>query len=430
MDLPIFRGQPPAFKRITGAQYERPMGALRALVVALSGLLVCAEGTSQTTVSGLVQVSVADADKNVSFLSRGPGALRFDDKGPHLQQAVIRVEQDLSPVTSIDVILHGYSDGDQRAGVSQFQLNYRPVSADSVKWRARAGVFYPRMSVENLDIGWTSPFTYTPSAINSWIGEELRVAGAEVTFYSPGRQRRSSWSWELHASAFMGNDPTGTLLAWRGFALHDRQSLHHDRINFPPIPSIVQPDPFNHPAWVEPFREIDHRVGFYLGGHLRYLKTAELRYYYYDNQADPLAVNSDRLYAWRTKFHATAARYSLSPNTRLMAQWLTGSTEMGPKLVFADFDAFYLMLSHRIGEHRLSARWDRFRVKEDDLLPDDPNDSDGHGLTLAWRFSLSSHWKLGLEWHHNQTFAANRSQLALPTEMRQRQWLSVVEYRW
>src|SRR6185437_6111030 len=50
-----------------------------------------------------------------------------------------------------------------------------------VSWSAKAGAFFPTISLENDDLGWTSPYTLTPSAINSWIGEELRTIGSEGT---------------------------------------------------------------------------------------------------------------------------------------------------------------------------------------------------------------------------------------------------------
>ena len=48
-----------------------------------------------------------------------------------------------------------------------------------VSWSVKAGAFFPTISLENDDLGWTSPYTLTPSAINSWIGEELRTIGSE-----------------------------------------------------------------------------------------------------------------------------------------------------------------------------------------------------------------------------------------------------------
>ena len=166
-------------------------------------------------VTGLAQASLVASDQADSFINSDTGILRYDDNGLHLQQALIRVKQDLGSAFTLDLIGNYYPDGDLHWGFTQAQLLYKPLSADKIKWRARAGFFYPKMSLENVDEGWLSPFTYTQSAINSWIGEELRTAGLEFTLYSPGRARRSPWSWELHAAAFKGNDPLGTLISWR-----------------------------------------------------------------------------------------------------------------------------------------------------------------------------------------------------------------------
>ena len=38
------------------------------------------------------------------------------------------------------------------------------------------------------------------------------------------------------ASGFYGNDPAGTLLFWRGWSLHDRQSRLNDQLPMPPMP--------------------------------------------------------------------------------------------------------------------------------------------------------------------------------------------------
>jgi len=49
-------------------------------------------------------------------------------------------------------------------------VRYRPVSTTAWRWSAKAGAFFPPVSLENTEIGWTSPWTLTPSAINTWVG--------------------------------------------------------------------------------------------------------------------------------------------------------------------------------------------------------------------------------------------------------------------
>ncbi|GAA0361762.1 hypothetical protein GCM10009092_27660 [Bowmanella denitrificans] len=394
-------------------------------------LLTVASGLSQgAEISGLLQVNLLAADNLDSYQQYGTGILREDHSGIHLQQALVRVEQDLVSGFSVDLVANLHSDGEQHVGLSQMQLIYKPLMPSQTKFKGRAGFFYPDMSLENPELGWLSPYQYTQSAINSWLGEELRIPGVEFSLYSPGRQRHSPWSWEVNMGAFRGNDPLGTLLSWRGFALHDRQSLHQDRIAFAPYPSVVDPGRTNHPDWVEPFHEIDGRTGYYAGVHLDYYQHSNLRYYYYDNNADPLAANDQRLYAWHTRFHSLALSHRFGNDTRIIGQWLKGDTEMGTRWVFVNFDAWYLLLSHKWNKHRFSLRLDSFKAREDDKWAWDPNNSDGRALTLTWRYDLSPHWQVGLEHHVNRNTAANRPTLGQTAKQNQQQSLAVVQYRW
>ena len=57
-------------------------------------------------------------------------------------------------------------------------------------------VVYPKMSLENPQSGWMSSYNYTNSAINSWLGEEVRTFGVEGKYKRPGRHFRSDHSFE------------------------------------------------------------------------------------------------------------------------------------------------------------------------------------------------------------------------------------------
>jgi hypothetical protein len=61
-------------------------------------------------------------------------------------------------------------------------ITYRTIFSPHSRLRIRGGFFFPPVSMENTDPAWTSPFSITTSAINSWIGEEIRVTGVESTF--------------------------------------------------------------------------------------------------------------------------------------------------------------------------------------------------------------------------------------------------------
>jgi len=384
---------------------------------------------SAKTLSGRVEVALVNADDLISWQKSGTGILRPEDNGLQLQQGFVRAQYDLSSSWSVDAILNLHQDGNDHLGFTQAFALYKPLSPNKIKFKSRIGFFYPSMSIENVAEGWLSPYTYTQSAINSWIGEELRTAGAEFAFFSNGRARRSAWSWEANLGIFKGNDPLGSLLTWRGFAMHDRQSLHSDRVNFAPIPTIIREDLIDSPAWVDPFTEIDGRWGFYVGAHLRYFRQSEARYYYYDNRADPSALNSLRLYAWRTKFHSLALQHNINRQWRFMSQIMDGSTNMGPNIVFADFTSWYIALRYLRDKHSITARYDWFDVREDDTVPIDQNDSDGYGLTLAWRYQLDPQWEIGAEYHYNQNSVANRVQLNVPIKQTQSQSRVVLSFK-
>jgi hypothetical protein len=108
--------------------------------------------------------------------------------------------------------------------LSEAFIDWRPIPTSSNQQQVRFGAFYPPFSLENTDLGWSSPFTYSYSAINTWLGEEVRPIGAEWSL-----RRRLGFAGSPHelrvfASAFYGNDPAGTFLFWRGWSLHDRQN--------------------------------------------------------------------------------------------------------------------------------------------------------------------------------------------------------------
>lgn len=378
--------------------------------------------------SGIIQANWVAADNQTSFINSGTGALRYDESQTNLQQALINVSQDLGRDIQVNVTSNYYHDGEQNWGLSEAFLTYKPLTGNKHKWRARAGFFYPQMSLENVDVGWLSPYHYTQSAINSWVGEELRAAGIEFSYIKPGRLNRSPWSWSVHGALVKANDTLGTMLAWRGWSMHDRQSLNNDRVQFAHYPSVAYR--IENPDWTEPFHELDGKTGYYLGAHLSYFNKSKLRYYFYDNNANPLVVNHQRLYAWRTRFHSLAIQHNFSKQTRLIGQWMSGMTEMGKRWVYVNYDAWYLMLSHKQDKHRFSIRYDKFKTREDDIWLWDPNDSDGHGVTVSWRYNLTKNWQLGLEQHFSSNDSVIRGTINEPIEIDQQQTLAVLQYRW
>ena len=104
------------------------------------------------------------------------------------------------------------------------------------------------------------------------------------------------------AAGFYGNDPAGTLLFWRGWSLHDRQTRLHDRLHIPDLPvwrsgAVVGTAPNS----VAPFGETDDRPGAYAGIEWRYARRVLAQFARYDNRADPYSFE-DTQWGWRTAF--------------------------------------------------------------------------------------------------------------------------------
>ena len=80
---------------------------------------------------------------------------------------------------------------------------YQPVSTASWLLSFKGGAFFPPISLENEGIGWTSPWTLTSSAINSWVGQELRTIGTEGNV----EWRHETGSVGLIGALFLGERP-------------------------------------------------------------------------------------------------------------------------------------------------------------------------------------------------------------------------------
>lgn len=383
-------------------------------------------------VSGLAQLSWVKSDEQVSFLERDSGQFRFgDDDGLTLSQTALSLEWDLA--ADVNLVVNGFSywDHNRKLGISEAFALYKPLSSRSWKFSAKGGIYFPTFGFSQVDKAWLNPFNFSFSAIDSWMAEELRANGLELGWRRPGRVNRSPHSVELKAGVFKGNDPLGTLLAWRGWSIQDRITLYNERVLFAPYSTLTLAGPdTGQPAWVEPFQEIDGRFGYYLGGHWDYFKTFQTRVYWYDNNGDPMQVNEDnQQYAWDTQFASVAVKYKVHKKLQLLAHYLQGNTRMGPGFIDLDFRTWYWLMSYQWQQHQFNIRRDVFDNQEKDNVPQDWNDSHGSGWSLGWRMKLSSHWQLGLEWNHLNTWTESRLALLQVPRQHQRQLIGHIQFR-
>jgi len=375
-------------------------------VVATCVVPVAAEEPARHSYSAGLDLSYVSASGHPSWLHGSAGKLRYD--GAHdgliLSRAFAEYRWRVAGTVDLNIAAEGYDDGVGGAiDLTEAYLQWRPLDLSPNRYRVKLGAFYPRVSLENTGPGWNSPYTITPSAINTWIAEEIRVFGAEVSVSRQPEWLGGAHRFSLHAAGFRNNDPAGGLLAWKGWSLHDRQTGFGDVLPLPPLPQI-QPDGMfflQDPVFI-PFQEHDGDTGWYVNGEWQYGKRLMLRAMHYDNRADPINVRNGQ-YAWQTVFGHFGLQAGLPGDVGLVAQWLSGSTVMGPIIdgayvVDVEYESSFMLVTKSHGRNRWSVRYDHFEVTENDDIPLDENRERGFAWTLAWRFSVTDHADLAAEW--------------------------------
>jgi hypothetical protein len=368
------------------------MGLLRAAlcVLALPALPVRAADWQLA-----LDVRAVTSDGRESFLHNGQGKLRYDDDHEGLRLGRLRaaLSQAFGEVFFAHVEASTW-DGDDKNPIdlTEAYLEYRPYPRAGFKTRLRAGAFYPPMSLESRALGWETPYTLTPSAIGSWIGEEIRTVGLEGQVDWLGTRLGHHFDFQFTAALFGWNDPAGTMIAAHGWALHDRQTTLFGRVGG------TQPDLGY--AKKELFAEIDDRPGYYASAQVRYHDRAILNILHYDNRADPAVYEESlRDFAWLTTFDAAALRIETANDWTVILQALTGETYIAPANLWIEweFDSQSVMLAKRRGPHMLAARYDRFDVE---FLRDPSASGSEHGnaWTVAYTFDTGGAWRFALEW--------------------------------
>ena len=357
-----------------------------------------------------LDVSYLNADGYPPWTEGGAGKLRYDGNSLELSRGFADLRYNLTDTLDAKVAAELYTDDiGSLVNLTEAFLEWRPLGDSGNRYRFRLGAFYPRVSLENTGPGWSSPYTISSSALNTWVAEELRTVGLEAAITRRPEALGGAHSFSLYGAVYYYNDPAGALLSWKGWSIHDRQTRVGDDLPLPPLPQI-QPgmyfqrqDPF-----VPIFREIDNKPGFYVGGEWRYGKKAMLRLMHYDNRGDPTKFE-DGQYAWGTDFDLVGLQLALPGDIGLIYQYMGGLTVMGPvfngvHVVDADYTSDFLLLTRAFGPHRVTARYDRFEVAENDQVPLDNNSEDGHGWTLAYMYQVNQHVSLAAEWLSIETY--------------------------
>ncbi|MCF6437390.1 hypothetical protein [Pseudoalteromonas sp. MMG022] len=405
-------------------------------VVAISVATMLSQFTQAQEITGklhgLIEATATKTSDDLAWLRQGWGVARFDADSDvfNVSRAALTGRMDFSSAWSAHAVAQYVPEPDHKLGFTEAYIHYQPL-ARGYQFSSKIGGFYPRMSLENPAFGWSSPYTFNYSGLNAWLGEEVRTFGAEFELKRAARRFRSKHDVSVIGALFKGNDPAGTLLAWRGFVPHDRQSVFNERIAFARVKSLYAPQLRFQGQYVDPFSEVDGRFGYYIGAHWSYLKRHNLRVYWYDNNGDPSAVNyNTKQYAWDTKFWSLAWRSKVSTQTQFITQAMYGNTAMGPRRgVDNDFYSWYVMLSHTFNDYRISGRVEQSKVMDKDIWAFDPNASFTQGITLNVRKTLSETWQVGAEFQFIDYEAESRPMAYLPLDLNEQVWRVSAQYQ-
>jgi hypothetical protein len=251
-----------------------------------------------------------------------------------------------------------------RVGVVEAYLDQNVVRGEH-RLRLMEGAFFLPTSRENVDALWESPYTITPSALNSWLGEEFRPIGIDAAY----TLRRT---WTAGLTAFRGNDTFGAFPAVRGWALRDYWAVLGEHM---PVK-----DDFTSVS-----AETDHRIGWAARGRWNN-DHATLQATWIDNRAD--AQQHGELLNWATRFYIVGGDYRMGDWTAAAESgWGRTSVIFGGVRYPTDIRASYVLLSRRLAGGRASLRADAF---QSDV-------THRHAITAAYFFAPRGPLRIGVE---------------------------------
>jgi hypothetical protein len=359
-----------------------------ALLAAISASARAEENFGAFSVSGYADFRLIAPPREIAWLNGGLSKFRYgNDEGQFrfaeaVVQGAVKIDDEFSAVA----VLRG--EPEQRTGIDLLEgyVSWHPAASGPVSWSVKTGAFFPTISLENDDLGWASPYTLTPSAINSWIGEELRTIGSEaILHYDTGGFGTVS----LTGAVTCCNDPAGMLMADRGWAMDDRPSGIFSDVRLPDATLKLFHE--NAPGRTPLFDEIDGRPGWYAGLTWQMAGVGKLSVLRYDNEGDPNKTSGEYT-AWDTRFWSYGARTGWDELV-LIAQGLQGQTVVGSRfgLNYTFFQSAFLLASYDLGgigwdDWRVSARGDVFQTRHPAATPS-VMDEDGHAATvsLSWQ---------------------------------------------
>ncbi|HSQ99631.1 MAG TPA: hypothetical protein VLM36_06905, partial [Sphingomicrobium sp.] len=327
------------------------------------------------------------------WLNGGFGKLRSGSNGdwkvePQLGNVDIAWQPQLTWSLGATVVAAIQGGERTQAGLSQAYLSFRPMrGSTSTAFSARAGLMWPPVSLEHEGSDWHVANSITPSAINSWIGEEVRPVAAEGSAAFVLGQHRL----RAVAALIAANDTAGTLLTFRGWALHDRTTLAFNRWNLPPLEGMIGQiqAPYTHPL-IDLHAGFAHRPGYYAKLAWQPPLPIRLELFRYDNRANPEDFNPQMEWGWRTAFDNLGLVAKIG-DVDLKAQALEGRTRMGFEMdgrrwIDNRFRSAFVLLDRPFGKIGIAARTEVFDTRNrGSIVGEDYNESGWSAMLSAKR---------------------------------------------
>jgi hypothetical protein len=381
-----------------------------AFALALAPAAACAQAGpfSPEALHGIADLRLGVADVERGWVDGGQGKSGLGDgAGVNVPRAALAWTPSLGFMFAAHVTAQYEPDASPDLDINEAYLSFRAPPSALGQISVRAGVFYPPVSLEHTGAAWSTPDTLSASAINTWIGEEVLVTGLEVTL------RHDFGDHEISATgaAFGWNDTAGTLLSFRGWALHGLTTGVDTEWRLPPLSPFMRT---KQDDGTYPVRELDHRAGYY--GRLEWRPPAPvvLSAIYYDNAGDRTSADSEMQWAWETRFFDAGLRWEPDGATTILAQAMKGETLMGFRSqgqiwVDVGYRAAYVLARRQFGPDALTGRLDWFETTDRTLQALDDNTEDGWAATAAWRHRIADHLDLIVEAQHIRSSRAYRA---------------------
>ena len=161
--------------------------AVAAAAAALAGAALADDsGSDRNRFQFEIDASYVHADSPLgAWTDGGLGKLRYAETNDGLESTRVfgQYRGRIANTLSATVIADYQSDASSGIDVTEAYMDWRPIPKSENQQQIRFGAFYPPLSLENVDLGWQSPFTYSYSAINTWLGEEVRPIGVEWSLH-------------------------------------------------------------------------------------------------------------------------------------------------------------------------------------------------------------------------------------------------------